>query len=145
MKIKVLIFLILAPICMLAMGQVQVASQEGAPQQTMMGPMTEYSNLTALGILAIVLIYIVSKMLPNLHDKIANQTTIFVEAIRAIMEKTETREQVRDARMSVMSDKMMDTMLKVAESMGSLQTHCMTQLHNMEKLSRETKQSDKET
>jgi hypothetical protein len=43
---------------------------------------TDWGNLTALGAVIVVLIFIVTKMLPDLHQKSVEQTKIFSDALR---------------------------------------------------------------
>ena len=49
-------------------------------------PVAPYANITALGIVAVVLIYTVTKILPNLHQRFIDQSTIF----SATIEKMQT-------------------------------------------------------
>jgi type III secretory pathway component EscR len=44
----------------------------------------EWGNLTALGIVAVVLIFIVTRMLPDLHAKFKAQSDVFIETVRDI-------------------------------------------------------------
>ena len=54
-----------------------------------------WSNLTALGIVAVVLIFIVTEMLPSLHQKFVDQSKFFADSIREIqVESTKTLDKV---------------------------------------------------
>lgn len=48
-----------------------------------MGP---WSQLTALGIVAVVLVFIVTKMLPNIHDQFVSQAKTFADAMAKVQE-----------------------------------------------------------
>jgi hypothetical protein len=48
------------------------------------GPPIEWGNLTALGIVAVVIIFIVTRMLPDLHKKFVEQSVVFSATVKEI-------------------------------------------------------------
>ena len=141
---KLMVVIILFPITLLAITDIPISgAEEPSPSGSVLGPMSTYSDLTALAILAATLIFIVTRMLPNLHDKITAQTAMFVEAIKlmtdkngdmltAVLEKNETREEKRDERMREVLAESSKAMVQAATSMASLQTHCTDRLVQLE-------------
>jgi len=111
-----------------ALGEIPTATVLGEAPEKMVGPMGEYVNLTSLGMMSVVLIFIVMKMLPDLHQKIAAIPTkhgeLFTNAIMAIMEKAEKREEIRDARFQGVMVKSSEAMNNVAKSLALLERHC---------------------
>ena len=80
-------------------------------------PMREWEKLTALGIVALVLIYIVTKMLPSLHEKFVAQSLAFAEA----MTKAESKFAETVDKIAVRSH---EDAIEHAKALVDLREHC---------------------
>src|SRR3972149_10487765 len=80
-------------------------------EQSAGGMMGGWESLTALGIVAVVLIFIVTKMLPALHKLFIEQSSIFADTIKEmqknfteILDKMNERESMRSDAITKMRE-----------------------------------------
>lgn len=83
-------------------------------------PLAPWANLTALGIVGLCMVFIVTKMLPDLHKKFVDQSEIFaktgenvVKNFSETLDKMHNRQHEKDQ--------------KVAEVLTALREHCAKQ------------------
>jgi hypothetical protein len=97
----------------------------------------EWSNLTALGAVIIVLIFIVTKMLPDLHQKFVEQSKVFAESTSAQSEAFSTALRDTLNKSSDILDKVHDRTSQAtaatAEEMARLREHCAAQ-HGIDRM-----------
>ena len=85
--------------------------------ETAAGDFGPWANLTALTIVGIVLIYIVTKLLPSLYEKFVRQTELHVEA-----QKAQQAEFVRV--IDAIHARTHDDYQALAAAISQLQVHC---------------------
>ncbi len=81
------------------------------------GPIGNWGQLTALGVCAIVLIFIVTKMLPNIHEQFMKQSNAFAEAMaRAQTEFAATADRI--------AQRQHDDSAELSKRIAELREHC---------------------
>jgi hypothetical protein len=93
--------------------------------ETTIGDFSPWANLTALGIVGVVLIYIVTKLLPSLYEKFVRQTELHVEAQKA-------QQASFTAVIDAMHARAHEDYQALAVAIGALQRHCASQLGKTE-------------
>ena len=103
---------------------IPIANVDGTRAASDMPMVSDYSNVTALGIVAVVLIFIVCRMLPDLHKKVIDQTGMFTDSIKELSEDFSTAITVQSEKFAATIG---DTHLDIRENTRAVQdlrTHC---------------------
>lgn len=95
-----------------------------AVDSTGFDPLGGWGNLTALGILAVVLIFIVTKMLPDLHQKFVEAQRIFTESLEKMQIANQTiLDRINDRNQAVL-DKIHGREEALTEAIIALRENC---------------------
>jgi len=87
-------------------------------------PLGGWGNLTALGILAVVLIFIVTKMLPDLHAKFVDTQKLFADSMEKMhLANQAALTQIEDKHQAVL-DKIHSREENLTEAIVALRENC---------------------
>lgn len=81
---------------------------------------TSWANFTALGIVAVVLVFIVTRMLPDLHKRFVEQSSIFAAAVERIETNFAATIEEIQKRDYDSHEKLHNNTMKMAESIRLL-------------------------
>lgn len=83
-----------------------------------------WGNLTALGIVAVVIVFIVTKMLPDLHGKFVDQSKVFAATIEAMQGKFSEILDKMHARNAEQEKEHLASLSQVAKEVAELRVNC---------------------
>ncbi len=88
-------------------------------------PVGSWGQLTALGIVAVVLVFIVTKMLPNIHEKCMEQSKAFAEAMAAAQKEFA-------ATTNRIAERQHEDSAEISKQLSELREHCATVRSSLE-------------
>lgn len=89
---------------------------------------SEWANLSAMGILATVVIWLVTRVLPDHAAKANEQSKMFAETLQKSQEQFTNTLDKMHARAEDWEKRRQDSMQAVANELASLQANCAAQL-----------------
>jgi hypothetical protein len=108
----------------------------------------EWANLTALGIVGVVVIFLTTKMLPDLHKKFVEQSVIFSETVKEIQQSFSSAADKSQVAFLGSIDKILerterweiqrhDDVVQLTKAVALLTTQCATHVSSLVGFSRQ--------